>query len=639
MTDNPFTMPFDENESQSDVTCKNPIQTVFTELNPEMEKALDTALNKLLACNLIDETRVRNTQIPVVKQILLAYLNKKSFILEAPTGVGKTIISVLTINAISEYHKKSGGIGYVLTSSKALQDQLENDINRFNLDGWAILKGQANYICNKNGLPFPERKCQQYSMSKAFDELECASECEYLNRRFAAINSKSAVLSYQYWLTSMNFVYSLIGGFAPFQERLVTVMDECHSLSSILQDMFTINLTENYLLDLEKMQDFLLYFVPNNTMEIIDRANDIRKRICALKIYDKKLSLLETLSELSVLGLLLKDYAMICESSLSKWNKNHEKLSETGEPKHFAKLIERTYNRAETINYFISTTKGEEEWIVRKFSDIRGINKLTVQTLKEVSLFNRHVHKFTGFTLYMSATIGDIPTFAKNCGIENYEYLYMQSTWKFEKSPIIKVLPPISLGSKDKDTSMPILLKRMLYICEKLHPNECGIIHTTNFEISEAFKKYVFENAIQPSRFLFYDDSQQKSNQLEFLKHTLNGVIVGPSLIEGIDLKDNLSRFCIFAKVPYPALDEFNQKRMTLIPGWYDWKTYTSFLQGIGRSIRHANDYATTYLMDSCFNLMFKKSNPQPYILRRIKTLDISELMEPKQTVDELMNF
>ena len=66
---------------------------------------------------------VRNTQIPVVKQILLAYLNKKSFILEAPTGVGKTIISVLTINAISEYHKKSGGIGYVLTSSKALQDQ------------------------------------------------------------------------------------------------------------------------------------------------------------------------------------------------------------------------------------------------------------------------------------------------------------------------------------------------------------------------------------------------------------------------------------------------------------------------------------------------------------------------------------
>ena len=35
MTDNPFTMPFDENESQSDVTCKNTVQTVFTELNPE----------------------------------------------------------------------------------------------------------------------------------------------------------------------------------------------------------------------------------------------------------------------------------------------------------------------------------------------------------------------------------------------------------------------------------------------------------------------------------------------------------------------------------------------------------------------------------------------------------------------------
>lgn len=638
MTDSPFAMPFDDDES-STVVYEPPKEPVFTELSPEMEKALDTALTNLLKCGLIDETRVRNTQIPVVKKILLAYLNKRSFILEAPTGVGKTIISILTINAIAEYHKRSDGIGYVLTSSKALQDQIENDINRFNLDRWSILKGQANYICNQNGQPFTERKCGQYSMSKAFEEYECGSECEYLKRRFATINSKSAVLSYQYWLTSMNFVYGVIGGFAPFQERLVTVMDECHSLSSILQDMFTINLTENYLTDLEKMQDLLLYFVPNNMMDIVDRANDIRKRISQIKVYDKNLSLLETLSELSVLGMLLKDYAMICESSLSKWNKTHPKSIETAEPKYLAKLIERTYNRAETINYFIDTTRGEEEWIVRKFSNVRGLNKLTVQTLKDVSLFNRHVHRFCGFTLYMSATIGDIPTFAKNCGIENYDYLYMQSTWKFEKSPIIKVIPPISLGSKSKDTSMPILLKRMLYICENMHPNECGIIHTANFEISEAFKNYVFEHAVQPNRFLFYSDSEQKSDQLEFLKHTINGIIVGPSLIEGIDLKDNLSRFCIFAKVPYPALDEFNQKRMTLIPGWYDWKTYTSFLQGLGRSIRHANDYATTYLMDSCFNLMFKKSNPQPYIQRRIQTLDISELMEPKQSVDELMDF
>lgn len=633
-------LPFDEDLDYSVKSQPQPKQQIYETLPDRMIECLDKAINNLAKTGHLDIDRINRSQRPVIEQILLAFLNnKQAFILEAPTGVGKTIISILTINAIALWNRKDFGIGYICTSSKALQDQLDRDIQIFDLSKYQVLKGQGNYICDQNGKPFPQRFCSNLSMSKAFLEKECGPTCEYLIKRFKAMESCCAALSYHYWLSTMNFVYQYIGGNAPFAPRTISVMDECHQLSSILQDMFTVDITENYLLDLEKMQDILLYLVPAEKVDVAKRANDIRKAIMELspRLFNKDLSLLETLTALELLAIKLREYVMLCESAMTAYNRKHPK-SESLELKKMATMIERESTRYSTILFFLSTIKGEEEWVVRKFSKTK-FNRLTVQTLKEVSLFKKHVHAFTEFSLYMSATIGDIPTFAHNCGIDNYDYMYMQSDFDFSKSPIYKVQPYISLAMKDKDNSMPILMERMLAICEKLHPNERGIIHTVNFEISQAFKEYVRLKAVQPGRYLFYDDSSSKESQLEMLKHTNNGVIIGPSLIEGLDLKDNLSRFAILAKVPYPALDEFNSKRMKLVPGWYEWKTLTSFLQAIGRSVRHRNDWAITYLMDSCFNFMFKKTPLQPYIERRLQPYDINKLLYPPETEDELFNF
>lgn len=626
-----------DNSAQSQYQAK---QEVYETLPDRMIECLDKAIEDLAKTGRLDINRINRSQRVIIEQILLAYLNnKQSFILEAPTGVGKTIISILTVNAIALWNRKDFSVGYICTSSKALQDQLDRDIQLFNLPKYQVLKGQNNYTCDQNGKPFPQRFCSNISMSKAFLETECGPTCEYLIKRFKAINSCCAVLSYHYWLSTMNFIYQYIGSNAPFTPRIISVMDECHQLSSILQDMFTVDITENYLLDLEKMQDILLYLVPPEKADVAKRANEVRQAIMEIspRLFNKELSLLETLTELELLATNLREYVMLCESAMSAYNRKHPK-SDSLELRKMTTMVERESNRYATIFFFLGTVKGEEEWVVRKFSKTK-FNRLTVQTLKEVSLFKKHVHAFTEFTLYMSATIGDIPTFARNCGIDNYDYMYMQSDFDFSKSPIYKVQPYISLAMKDKDKAMPILMERMLAICEKLHPNDRGIIHTVNFEISQSFKEHVRLKAVQPGRYLFYDDSASKESQLEMLKHTSNGIIIGPSLIEGLDLKDDLSRFAILAKVPYPALDEFNSKRMKLVPGWYEWKTLTSFLQAIGRSVRHRNDWAITYLMDSCFNFMFKKTPLQPYIERRLQPYDINKLLYPPETEDELFDF
>lgn len=608
----------------------------ITELPDRMVECLETVINGLCEHG-ADRNRIELTQKPVCIQILLAYLNKKHFILEAPTGVGKSIIAFIVTHTIHLYNRKHYQDSYILTSSKSLQEQLDKDCKRFELNRYQLLKGQSNYFCEKNGKPFPQRECERMSMNKAFDELKCGPTCKYLLDRRKAISSECAIFSYAYFLTTMNFVFNSIGSNAPFGPRTITVFDECHTLADSLQNMFTIVFTSKFRIQIDEVQSSLLNIITNSTMSTADRCAEVVEQI---KLHsdelfeDENISTENLFTILEVLYINLKDYTMLLKACLPKDYEESEDLY----VKKIAVQIERIDTLWQQMQYFIENNKDKLEWVVCKREEIGLIKKLTLQTLLDDVLFKRHVEPFIEFGLFMSATIGDIPQFAKQNGIENYRYAYMPSDFNFDKSPIYFVKPNISLAMKNKNTSMPILFERMLYICEQLHPDERGIIHTGNFEITKKFKEYVRMNSNAYRRYMFYENSEQKEIIIHNLSTTTNGILIGPSLIEGIDLKDDLARFCIMAKVQYPALDIFNKKRLELIPGWYDWKTFTSFLQSIGRVIRHKNDYAITYLMDSCFKFLFKKMPPQGYIEKRFKDFDINDKMF-KEDETELFDY
>jgi Rad3-related DNA helicase len=62
----------------------------------------------------------------------------------------------------------------------------------------------------------------------------------------------------------------------------------------------------------------------------------------------------------------------------------------------------------------------------------------------------------------------------------------------------------------------------------------------------------------------------------------------------------DLSRFQVLAKVPYPFLgDEVVKRRMALDQRWYAYQTARAVMQALGRSIRSADDFAVSYILDS----------------------------------------
>ena len=74
---------------------------------------------------------------------------------------------------------------------------------------------------------------------------------------------------------------------------------------------------------------------------------------------------------------------------------------------------------------------------------------------------------------------------------------------------------------------------------------------------------------------------------------------MSPSLAYGTDLPDELGRFQIVVKLPYPPLG--SKRIKTLFDKdkvWYKNKMLTTLIQSCGRCTRHSNDHSDTFILD-----------------------------------------
>ena len=86
-------------------------------------------------------------------------------------------------------------------------------------------------------------------------------------------------------------------------------------------------------------------------------------------------------------------------------------------------------------------------------------------------------------------------------------------------------------------------------------------------------------------------------------------VLLSPSMSEGVDLKDETSRFQIVCKIPYPYLgDKLVSKRMNKWKWWYPLQTAKTIVQSVGRSVRSSEDYAVTYILDAGWDYFWSKN-------------------------------
>lgn len=90
-----------------------------------------------------------------------------------------------------------------------------------------------------------------------------------------------------------------------------------------------------------------------------------------------------------------------------------------------------------------------------------------------------------------------------------------------------------------------------------------------------------------------------------------------------MDLKDDLSRFQVLVKVPYPDLSDTGVRiKLERDTMWYDWQTALRPVQMYGRSVRSETDHAATYVLDFNFTLFLDKHRElfPDYFLEALET-------------------
>ena len=250
-----------------------------------------------------------------------------------------------------------------------------------------------------------------------------------------------------------------------------------------------------------------------------------------------------------------------------------------------------------------SISLNPDNWIVSEIK-LEGYEVVKVELKPlDVSPYCKSVFTKCNKSLMMSATILDLDTFCRGIGLEpdDVKVIRVGSDFPLQNRPIYPLnVAYLNYDALHKDAVKQIIAGAIDRIMTE-HKDHKGIIHTTSYEQLNFIKENISKD--NRRRLLETNPDVQRDEIIEeHINATRPTVLISPSLHLGLDLKDDLSRFQVITKVPYPSLGDrwINEKRKRN-ENWYKWQTALRLVQGYGRSVRSKEDWATTYVLDSAF--------------------------------------
>jgi len=517
-------------------------------------------------------------QTKLIKSVERAFNRGKKFVIAcAPTGSGKSFLSK-TLSGLGQ--KPSTEFKTLIETYKAYkQDYTGNYINEVDclkqppfgtfaltitkslqdqylslFPDTDLLKGKTNYVCNVDQ-NFDVETAPCLFISSLKDECCSQKKCLYYNARNTALLSQFSVLNYKMFLSLPKHL----------KRKNFIICDEASELEEELVKQFSAEV--NY----DKLKNYGIV-CRQLTTESYEKIRNW--------MYDLLLSIGEKTNTLIV-----------------KASKKQNMLSQ---PDRIKLLYLKNLSNSLTM---IDTLWKECEFIIDK--DL----KRAVFTPLKADKISKHIFDYADNVLLMSATIIDHKNFAKSLGITDYEYVEVESEFNPERSPIY-VSSKHKLNYKNYKVILPEIATQIKSLTE-MHKNDKGIIHTHSQEITNILKDKLKGNR----RFLFRDET---SNNEDILKEHYNSdfptILVSPSLSYGVDLKDDLARFQIIVKLPYPPLSVKRVKKLFDIDkDWYENKMLNTLVQACGRATRSKNDFSTTYILDgNVVNVLKRTKNKLP---------------------------
>ncbi len=428
-------------------------------------------------------------------------------------------------------------------------------------------KGVCQERVSKNGKEVVE-VCKFKPTIKQVEENSADSQsCSYYLQKYEALVAKHSLWNYHAFFQIMKFNKKL---FADYLDRKVSVFDEAH-----------------------KIEDQIIQFVGFDIFAgQVDECN----------LNSEKYDFTDLDSMIKLTDDMAYSYATkiknIKESPAFQNKPDYELISN----------LERRYDKAAQAKIDILSDK--DNFVVNDpILDLNGnFRTISIKPI-DVSKFTK-IFFDTEYQIFMSATIAK-QSFCENMGLEQDDVAFVDTP----KSPFpinhrtidLLNIKRLSYGSTEEDEIE--VIKTIDRILDE-HSTVRGLILTSSIPRCQKIIRYLSPKNTRRIRICHSKNKDGKTQDEVISEHASDptGVLLSSSLWEGVDLKDDLSRFQIIAKVPYPNYKEKRTKaKMDKFPTWYTSQTLTKLLQGFGRSIRSNDDWAKTYVLDTAVNNVFFK--------------------------------
>lgn len=529
---------------------------------------------------------LRENQLGAIENIVNSIISGDNHLVDAPTGSGKSIIAIVAGLTLQSMGKR----GYILVSDLELFEQYQTD--KFFPDEWGYIKGIDNYTCNKNGEKISIGECKLKKL-KARD-LDCYGTCKYYAQRDWAKEKDIVMMTYKYWIIMQDYVNRKMpeAAYQIFDKRDFVICDEAHNTPMIFQDHFSPNIPRKCLFT--ELRNLAREESDKLNYKIFEGFESNWAMLWNNLYYANKENLYPRIVSL---------YKYMAGNN-SYYSHLDTKKCSVGLQIHIGKVQDRIKDILCKIEDYIELADGNTYNIVKTNEDTRII----LNYLDSTRLLKQKLYKNGNSFVFLSATFGNTEKW--NCPVT-----IVPNTFNFAKSPIILAGSEntnLAMGKKEKNRKSTIkLLKSIL----NNHKSENGIIHTNSYEFVELVKE------TGNKRIITYTDGASKKAAIEKFRNE-GGILVGPSLTEGLNFPDEQCRFQILLKVPYGSLGSNYLKALSFkYRDEYNYRTTLKVLQSIGRGIRHRNDWCVTYLIDGGFKrFLNNKSVKQDmkFVLKRL---------------------
>ncbi|MCK9415213.1 DEAD/DEAH box helicase family protein [Candidatus Dojkabacteria bacterium] len=526
----------------------------------------------------------KDYQIDALNFIKKSIMTGNKFILlNLPTGTGKSfIISTLFTNWYKNFVNSSAKFD-LLTNSKVLQNQYIKDFDFIN-----NFKGKNNYYCKSFDCQVDVGK----DLCKTIKN-NC-KECPYDKAKNKWLFSDIGLLNFHLFNTLTIYQPDILKN----RNTNVLIIDESHDMESTFSDFLSTKISAKTLKkcglnlkDIEKLDD---------------------KYISKIKYLDKYIEFIER-----KLIPILKEKQAQFEAEVDLTHQSKKKIELT-------QFIQNIKSKLFSFEHLFESYKNDPTNIVLEINTnnkekmFSGIS-LTSQHIWVYEHINEYVWKHYDHIIFMSASILDKHMFSFINGLDADITTYYEIPTPFDlKNRKIYYLKVGKMNYSSKEETFKKQIPWIKNILAK-YKNK-GIIHTTNYEITEWIKNNIYDE-----RLLFHDTENRNEILEKHLTSSEPTVLVSPSMMSGIDLKDDLARFQILLKIPYPNISSPKIKaRQKSNQDWYSLKTSMDLLQMYGRTTRSMDDFSDTFILDSNFSDILKYNKYLPkYFIDAVKFLKI----------------